>query len=145
MVRWLLKRPSSLEMGKPWKDWLGTERATEVWLLPCKVIELITCPQWHRISQAVTALWGYHPVACNCLSQLGLRHGRIQTNSISLWLLEVPFPFLPHPAFSFSELMSLLSEQKQKIQNNHKPTGSNLFCYIVGMVLCWADVSVLWW
>lgn len=40
--------------------------------------------------------------------------------------------------------MGSLSEEKQKIQNNKKPTGSNLYCCIMGMVLCWTGVIKIW-
>lgn len=140
MVRWLLKRPSSLEMGKPWKDWLDTERATEVWLLPCKVIKLITCTQRHRISQEVIALWGYHPVSCNCLSQRGLRHGRIQTNSIMPWLLAVPFPTPTFPAFSFSEMMAFCLRKGRKFRIIKSPQGQIFIAILWG----WSYTELVW-
>lgn len=133
MVRWLLERPSSLEMGKLWKHWFGSERALEVWLFPWKVIKLITCTWWHGISQEVTALWGYHPLACNCPSQGGLRHGRIQTNGIRLWFWLSPSK--PPPSLSLLRNDGVFVRATGANSEQEKAHRVNSSCYIVGMVL----------
>lgn len=93
-----------------------------------------------RSSQKVTASWGYHPFARNCLSQRGLRHGRTQANSIMLWLRAVSLP-IPTPPFLSQKWWALCPNDSRKFRTRKKPTGPDLYGYIVGMVLCWAGIN----